>query len=100
MLTTTERRILLVKRTSPPSSLASAIAHGLYEGQEVVLRAVGASAVNQTVKAIAIARKFAQTRGLDLVCFPDFVTIQIDGQEMSAIVFYVTGSEKVERIPS
>lgn len=84
-----EDRLLRVKGSSAPGTLASAISHGIYEGQNVSLRAIGASAVNQAVKAVAIARSFVAARGIDLHCIPAFDTVEIDGQEMSAIVIHV-----------
>ncbi len=55
----------------------------------VEIQAVGASAVNQAVKAIAIARGFVAPNGIDLVAIPAFVEIAIDGEERTAIKFVV-----------
>ena len=85
-----EERILRVKNNSSASSLASAISHGIYDGQEVVLRAIGAGSVNQAVKAIAIARSYVAPRAIDLHCIPGFATVEgKDDREISAIVFKV-----------
>jgi len=46
---------------------------------------VGAGAVNQAVKAVAIARGFVAPNGMDLVCVPAFAEIEIDGEERTAI---------------
>ena len=83
---------LRVSAGSNPQSVASAIAHALYENRQVKLRAVGAGAVNQAVKAIAIARGYVAPRGLDLVDKPGFTTIDSRDGEISAIVFTVTAS--------
>jgi stage V sporulation protein S len=72
--------------------VASAIAHVIYEKHEVKLRAVGAGAVNQAVKAIAISRGYVAPRGLDLTCKPGFTTIESRDGEISAIVFAITAS--------
>ena len=53
------------------------------------MQAVGAGAVNQAVKAVAIARGFVAPNGLDLVCVPAFAEITIDGEERTAIKFIV-----------
>lgn len=53
------------------------------------MQAVGAGAVNQAVKAIAIARGFVAPGGIDLVSVPAFAEIQIDGEERTAIRFLV-----------
>ena len=81
---------LRVSASSNPHSVASAIAHAIYEKHEVKLRAVGAGAVNQAVKAIAISRGYVAPRGLDLTCKPGFTTIESRDGEISAIVFAIT----------
>lgn len=87
-----EEQFLRVSASSNPQSVASAIAHAIYEKHEVKMRAVGAGAVNQAVKAMAIARGYVAPRGLDLVCKPGFTTIQSRDGEISAIVFAITAS--------
>lgn len=80
---------LRVSAGSNPQSVASAIAHALYADRQVKLRAVGAGAVNQAVKALAIARGYVAPRGLDLTCKPGFTTIESRDGEISAIVFSI-----------
>jgi stage V sporulation protein S len=86
----TDEPFLRVSASSNPQSVASAIAHVIYEKHEVKLRAVGAGAVNQAVKAIAISRGYVAPRGLDLTCKPGFTTIESRDGEISAIVFAIT----------
>lgn len=74
---------------SSPKSLAGAIAAMLREKGTAEMQAVGAGAVNQAVKAIAIARGFVAPGGIDLVSVPAFAEIQIDGEERTAIRFLV-----------
>jgi stage V sporulation protein S len=88
----TEEPFLRVSAGSNPQSVASAIAHAIYEHRQVKLRAVGAGAVNQAVKAIAISRGYVAPRGLDLVCVPGFTTIESRDGEISAIVFAISAS--------
>jgi len=83
---------LRVSSSSNPQSVASAVAHAVYESRQVKLRAVGAGAVNQAVKAIAIARGYVAPRGLDLTCKPGFTTIVSKDGEISAIVFAISAS--------
>jgi stage V sporulation protein S len=83
---------LRVSASSNPQSVASAIAHAIYDKHEVKLRAVGAGAVNQAVKAIAISRGYVAPRGLDLTCKPGFTTIESRDGEISAIVFAISAS--------
>lgn len=87
-----EEQFLRVSAGSNPQSVASAIAHAVYDTRSVKLRAVGAGAVNQSVKAIAIARGYVAPRGFDLSCVPGFTTIDSREGEISAIVFTVTSS--------
>ena len=85
-----EEKFLRVSAGSNAQSVGSAIAHALYESPQIKLRAVGASAVNQAVKAIAIARGYVAPRGMDLTCIPGFTTIESRDGEISAIVFAIT----------
>lgn len=85
----TEEQILRVSAGSNPQAVASAIAHSIYETRACKLRAVGAGAVNQATKAIAIARGYTAPRGLDLVCIPGFSTIDSHDGQISAIVYTV-----------
>ena len=39
-----------------------------------------AGAINQAMKAIAIARGFVAPSGIDLICIPAFAEVQIDGE--------------------
>lgn len=87
-----EEPFLRVSASSNPQSVASAIAHAIYDKREVKLRAVGAGAVNQAVKAIAIARGYVAPRGMDLTDKPGFTTIESRDGEISAIVFHITAS--------
>ena len=83
---------LRVSASSNSQSVASAIAHAVYDSKAVKLRAVGAGAVNQAVKAIAIARGYVAPRGIDLTCKPGFTTIESRDGEISAIIFAITAS--------
>lgn len=85
-----EEKFLRVSAGSNAQSVGSAIAHALYETPQVKLRAVGASAVNQAVKAIAIARGYVAPRGLDLTCKPGFATVESRDGSISAIVFTIS----------
>lgn len=76
---------LKVSSKSSPASVAGAIAGMVKDGHAVNLQAVGAGAVNQAIKAIAIARGFLIPIGLDISCAPTFSDITIDGQSRTAI---------------
>lgn len=87
-----QEQILRVSAGSNPQAVASAIAHSIYETRNCKIRAVGAGAVNQAVKAIAIARGYTAPRGLDLICVPGFSSIESHDGQISAIVFDVKAS--------
>jgi stage V sporulation protein S len=63
---------------------------GAFENKaKVELRAIGAGALNQAIKAVAIARGFIAPSGVDLICIPAFTDIMIDGEERTAIKLIV-----------
>ncbi len=77
--------VLKVSTKSNPNSVAGALAAIIKEKNIVEIQAVGAGAINQAVKAIAIARGFVAPSGKDIVCVPAFTEIEIDGEERTAI---------------
>lgn len=76
---------LRVSAKSKPNTVAGAVAGVIREQGIVELQTVGAGALNQAVKAVAIARGFLAPSGVDLVCVPSFSDIEIDGAERTAI---------------
>jgi len=80
---------LKVSSKSKPKSLAGAVATVVERDQMVILQAIGAGAVNQAVKAIAIARGFVAPHGIDLMTTIAFSTIDIDGTERTGMKFIV-----------
>lgn len=81
--------ILKVSAKSSPNSIAGAIAGVIREKGIAEIQAIGAGALNQAVKAIAIARGFVAPSGLELICIPAFTDIIIDGEERTAIKLIV-----------
>ncbi len=81
--------VLKVSTKSNPNSVAGALAAILKEKSLVEIQAIGAGAINQAVKAVAIARGFIAPSGKDIVCIPAFTDIQIDGEERTAIKLIV-----------
>lgn len=77
--------ILRASTTTEPRLLAGAIARILRRNESVDIESVGAGAVNQTVKAIAIARGYLVPGGIDIVCVPSFVDTDIEGEERTGI---------------
>ncbi|MBT9172975.1 MAG: Stage V sporulation protein S [Syntrophomonadaceae bacterium] len=81
--------VLKVSAHSSPKSVAGALAAVIREKGAAEVQAVGAGAVNQAVKAIAICRGFVAPNGIDLVAVPAFAEIIIDNEERTAIKFIV-----------
>lgn len=77
--------ILKVSSTSDPSATAGALANTIREEGVAELQAIGPKAVNQTVKAITIARGYMATSGVDLVFLPSFVDVEIDHENKTAM---------------
>ncbi len=80
---------LKVSAHSKTKALAGAIAGVIRTEGVVELQAIGAGAVNQAIKSIAIARGYVAPNGINLVFIPSFVDITIDGEERTAIKFTV-----------
>ncbi len=82
--------ILKVASRSNPNSVSGAIAGALEEDGVVELHAIGAGAVNQTVKAIAIARRLIEAEGSSTIkVIPGFIELVIDGERKTGIRFIV-----------
>jgi len=77
--------VLKVSSRSNPNSCAGALAAVVRNQGMAELQVVGAGALNQAIKAVAIARGFLASTGLDLVCVPMFADIEIEGQSRTAI---------------
>ena len=71
---------LKVSSKSNPNSVAGALANVFREKGTVEIQAVGAGALNQAIKAVAIARGFVAPSGKNLVCTPAFIDINIAGE--------------------
>lgn len=78
---------LKVAATSRPSAVAGAIAGCMRSNKDVVIMAVGAGAVNQTVKSIAIANSYLAANGIRLAAIPGFSTFEAEDGPKTAIKF-------------
>lgn len=81
--------ILKVSAKSNPNSVAGALANVIRDQGSAEIQVIGAGALNQAVKAIAIARGYVAPTGINLVCIPAFTDINIDGEERTAIKLIV-----------
>lgn len=84
-----EMSVLKVSSKSNPNMVAGALAGVIREAGTAEMQAIGAGAVNQALKAVAIARSFMAPTGVELVCIPSFTEIQIGDEERTAIKIVV-----------
>jgi stage V sporulation protein S len=81
--------IIKVSAKSRSTAVAGAIAGVIREHRYAEVQAIGAGAVNQAVKALAIARGYLSRDDIDIVFTPYFTEVDIDGQERTAVRFAV-----------
>ncbi len=81
--------MLRISAKSSPNSVAGAIAGLIREKGKAEMQAIGAGAINQAIKAVAIARGFVAPTGVELVCVPAFAEVVIDEQDKTGIKFIV-----------
>lgn len=84
-----ESVMLKVASGSNPHSVGGSIAKNVQEGKQVTVSAIGAGAVNQAVKAVAIARSFLAPSGMDLLLRVGFEDVQINNEQKTAMKFAV-----------
>ncbi len=74
---------------SDPNKVAGALAGTIRESRKAEIQTIGAGALNQAIKAIAIARGYLAPAGVDIWCYPAFVDIEIEGAERTGIKLFV-----------
>ena len=84
--------VVKVAATSRSTSVAGAIAGIIRDQGRVDVQAIGAGAVNQAVKAIAIARGYLELDDIHIYCVPSFSEILIEGKERTAVRLAVESS--------
>ncbi len=77
--------VLKVSSRSNPNAVAGALAGVVRHAGSVEMQVVGAGALNQAIKAVAIARGYLTPSGVDLICIPTFADIEIGGEGRTAI---------------
>ena len=92
--------VLKVSTRSNPNSVAGAMAGVIRQSGAVEVQVVGAGALNQAVKALAIARGYVAAAGIDLVCVPTFADIEIDGERRTAIRLCIDDRERRQPDPA
>lgn len=88
--------IIRVAASSRSTSVAGAIAGVIREQRHVDVQAIGAGAVNQAVKAVAIARGYLDLDDIDIVCIPTFSEVLIEGKERTAVRLKVIDVKRLE----
>ena len=88
---------LKVSTKSNPNSVAGAMAGAVRQAGAVEVQVVGAGALNQAIKAVAIARGYVAPAGIDLVCIPTFADILIDGERRTAIRLSIEDRSPADR---
>ena len=84
-----ETILLKIRNDSEPQKVAGAVVAYLREGKKVELQAIGAGAVNQAVKSIAVARGFIAQEGINLSCIPAFTDVEVEEEERTGIKFII-----------
>jgi stage V sporulation protein S len=77
--------LLKVSSKSNPHAVAGAVAGIVRQGGTADVQVVGAGALNQAIKAVAIARGYVTDVGVDLVCVPSFAEVAIEGEQRTAL---------------
>lgn len=81
--------IIKVSANSRTSAVAGAIAGVMREHKHAEVQAIGAGAVNQAVKALVLAKGYLEGDGINIVCIPEFVDVEIDDKVRTAIKLVV-----------
>ena len=81
--------ILKVSTKSNPNLVAGALVNILKEKENVEIHSIGAGALNQAIKAVAIARGFVAPSGKEIAIIPSFWEVTIEGQIKTAIKIVV-----------
>ncbi|RIK31270.1 MAG: stage V sporulation protein S [Anaerolineae bacterium] len=81
--------VIKVSANSRTSAVAGAIAGVVREHKRAEVQAIGAGAVNQTVKALVLATGYLKNDDIHVVCVPEFADVTIDDKVRTAIKFVV-----------
>ena len=82
-------RVLKVSSQSKPSAVAGAIAGVIRDDGRAEVQAIGAGAINQAIKAVAISRGYLAPAGMDIVCVPAFVDVRVNNEDRTAMKLIV-----------
>lgn len=77
--------MIKVSATSRTSAVAGAIAGVVREHKRAEVQAIGAGAVNQAIKALVLAKGYLEADGIQIICIPEFVEVDIEEKVRTAI---------------
>jgi len=81
--------VIKVAARSRTTAVAGAIAAIIRQARYAEVQAIGASAVNQAIKAVAIARNYLTDDEIDIICIPEFTEVVIKGEQRTALKLIV-----------
>ena len=84
---------LKVSSKSNPASVAGVIANLIRENDKLEMQVIGAGAVNQAMKGLAIARGYVASLGIDLVCIPSFTEITVENEVKTGLKLVIKGEK-------
>ncbi|HDQ25496.1 MAG TPA: stage V sporulation protein S [bacterium] len=87
---------LKVAAASNPKSVAGSIASNTREDKQVEIVVMGPQAVNQAMKAIAIAREYLKGDNVDIVCRPEFMHLELEGEQKSAMKIVIIPDSRAQ----
>jgi len=91
--------IIKVSANSRTAAVAGAIAGVVRESRFAEVQSIGAGAVNQAIKAIILAKGYLSNDGINIICVPEFVDVEIEGKVRTAIKLTVTPRGEDIRLP-
>ncbi|MBI1730243.1 stage V sporulation protein S [Candidatus Acetothermia bacterium] len=92
--------VLKVSAQSSSIATAGALANTIRQHGHAEIQGIGPKAINQAVKAIAISRSYLASSGADIIAVPGFVDVEIEGQQRTAIRFFVKPRHTLSQIGS
>ena len=84
-----ESYVLKVSSKSNPNSVAGAIAELIKENKKIEIQVIGAAAINQSIKAVAVANGYVAPLGITLVCIPAFTEVFIENEQRTGMKIIV-----------
>jgi stage V sporulation protein S len=85
---------LKVSASSNPKTVAGSIVHNIRESKEITIVVMGAAAVNNAMKAIAIGREYIAPEGFEILVRPEFTHLELDGERKSAMKMVILPQKK------